>query len=96
MRISSLENQLSEERESRGRADMIIAQLTQANATLAARVPELEAAESAEDGSEGAAEGQAVPPPHTAQTNLAAPGNRGGGGCSMGNVRPLKLANVRS
>jgi hypothetical protein len=30
-RISSLENQLSEERESRGRADTIIAQLTQAN-----------------------------------------------------------------
>ena len=45
-RISSLENQLSEERESRRRADTIIAQLTQANAALAARVPELEAAES--------------------------------------------------
>jgi hypothetical protein len=42
-RISSLENQLSEERESRRRADTIIAQLTQANAALAARVPELEA-----------------------------------------------------
>ena len=42
-RISSLENQLSEERESRRRADTIIAQLTQANAALVARVPELEA-----------------------------------------------------
>jgi hypothetical protein len=94
-RISSLENQLSEERESRGRADTIIAQLTQANAALAARVPEQEAAESYEDGSEGAAEGQAVPPPRTSQTNLAALGSRGGGGCSMGNAKPLKLDNVR-
>jgi hypothetical protein len=34
---------LSEEREARRRADTIIAQLTQANATLAARLPELEA-----------------------------------------------------
>jgi len=55
-RISSLEYQLSEERESRRRADTIIAQLTQANAALAARVPKLEAAESREDASEGAAE----------------------------------------
>jgi hypothetical protein len=59
--ISILENQLSEERESRRRADTIIAQLTQANATLAARVPELEApqaptetAETAEEESERA------------------------------------------
>jgi phage shock protein A len=51
-RISSLENQLSEERESRRRADTIIAQLTQANAALAARVPELEAAESHEEPAE--------------------------------------------
>jgi hypothetical protein len=34
---------LSEEREARRRADTIIAQLTQANAALAARLPELEA-----------------------------------------------------
>jgi hypothetical protein len=34
--------QLAEEREARRRADTIIAQLTQANATLAQRVPELE------------------------------------------------------
>jgi hypothetical protein len=93
-RISSWENQLSEERESRGQVDTIIAQLTQANAAPAARVPELEAAESDEDGSEGAAVGQAVPPPRTEQTHLAALGNRGGG-CSMGNVKPLKLDNVR-
>jgi hypothetical protein len=38
-----LRGQLAEEREARRRADTIIAQLTQANATLAARVPELEA-----------------------------------------------------
>jgi phage shock protein A len=60
-RISSLEYQLSEERESRRRADTIIAQLTQANAALAARVPELEAAESYEDGSEEPAEATPAP-----------------------------------
>jgi hypothetical protein len=38
-----LRAQLAEEREARRRADTIIAQLTQANAALAARVPELEA-----------------------------------------------------
>ena len=43
--IAILENQLSEEREARRRADTIIAQLSQANAALAARVPELEAAQ---------------------------------------------------
>ena len=42
--IRLLGEQLEEERESRQRADMIIAQLTQANAALASRVPELEAA----------------------------------------------------
>jgi phage shock protein A len=62
-RISSLEHQLSEERESRRRADTIIAQLTQANAALAARVPELEAAESYEDGSEEPAEATPTPAP---------------------------------
>jgi hypothetical protein len=96
-RFSSLESQQSEEQESRRRADMIIAWLTQANAALVARMPELEAAESYEDGSEGATEGQAVPsrPPRTAQTNFAAPGSRGGGGCSMGNAKPLEF-DVRS
>jgi len=38
-----LREQLAEEREARRRADTIIAQLTQANAALSARVPELEA-----------------------------------------------------
>ena len=42
-RIAYLERQVGEERESRRRADTIIAQLSQANAALAARVPELEA-----------------------------------------------------
>ena len=41
--ISYLREQLAEEREARRRADTIIAQLSQANATLAARVPQLEA-----------------------------------------------------
>jgi hypothetical protein len=40
--IALLREQLSEEREARRRADTIIAQLTQANAALASRVPELE------------------------------------------------------
>ncbi len=42
-RIDDLRDQLSEERAARRRADTIIMQLTQANAALAARVPELEA-----------------------------------------------------
>ena len=41
--IRILEEQLREEREARRRADTIIAQLTQANAALAQRIPELEA-----------------------------------------------------
>jgi excisionase family DNA binding protein len=41
--IRVLSEQLASEREARRRADTIIAQLTQANAALAARVPELEA-----------------------------------------------------
>ncbi len=43
--IDYLRDQLAEEREARRRADTIIAQLTQANATLAGRVPELESPE---------------------------------------------------
>ena len=41
--VSYMREQLAEEREARRRADTIIAQLTHANATLAQRVPELEA-----------------------------------------------------
>jgi hypothetical protein len=44
-----LREQLAEEREARRRADTIIAQLTQANAALAARVPELEASSETRD-----------------------------------------------
>jgi excisionase family DNA binding protein len=47
--ISILRDQLREEREARRRADTIIAQLTQANASLAAKVPELEASQEAAD-----------------------------------------------
>ncbi len=42
--VSVLREQLAEEREARRRADTIILQLSQANATLASRVPALEAA----------------------------------------------------
>jgi hypothetical protein len=41
--IRILQHQLEEEREARRRADTIIAQLTQLNAALTARVPQLEA-----------------------------------------------------
>jgi hypothetical protein len=54
-----LRGQLAEERESRRRADTIIAQLTQANAALAARVPELEAPQ--EEASEDAETVEEVP-----------------------------------
>jgi hypothetical protein len=54
--ISILENQLAEEREARRRADTIIAQLTQANAALAARVPELEGPQEASEAAETAEE----------------------------------------
>ena len=54
--ITDLRVQLEAEREARRRADTIIAQLTQANAALAAKVPELESAESREETAEGAVE----------------------------------------
>ena len=41
--VAYLREQISEEREARRRADTIIAQLTQANAALASRLPQLEA-----------------------------------------------------
>ncbi len=53
-RVRFLERQIEEERESRRRADTIIAQLTQANASLARRVPELEAPREPRDGREAA------------------------------------------
>jgi hypothetical protein len=63
--VAYMREQLAEEREARRRADTIIAQLTQANATLAQRVPELEAPaeplESPVTASEEADKGQ-VPP----------------------------------
>jgi len=55
-RISYLEAQVEAEREARRRADTIIAQLSQANAALAARVPELEAAQSREEAAQEPAE----------------------------------------
>src|SRR5215210_9146212 len=63
--ITDLRVQLEAEREARRRADTIIAQLTQANTALAARVPELEAAESYEETAEGAAEEPERAEPHS-------------------------------
>jgi hypothetical protein len=54
--VDYLRSSLDEEREARRRADTIIAQLTQANATLAARIPELEAPREAPGAPETAAE----------------------------------------
>jgi len=65
--IRVLEEQLREERESRRRADTIIAQLTQANAALAARVPELEAPQSHADEAERAEPRSNTEGPHVAQ-----------------------------
>ena len=59
--ISILRDQLRLRAEEIQRRDVIISQLTQANAALAARVPELEAAESYEDGSEEPAEATLAP-----------------------------------
>jgi hypothetical protein len=55
--IRILEEQLRLRAEEIQRRDVIISQLTQANAALASRVPELEAAEGREEGAQGAAEG---------------------------------------
>jgi hypothetical protein len=63
--IAYLRDQLAEERESRRRADTIIAQLSQANAALARRVPELEPApeprESPQTASEEPSGTQSIP-----------------------------------
>jgi hypothetical protein len=56
-RVRSLEGQISEEREARRRADTIIMQLTQANAALVARVPELEATQNGQEGAQRPADG---------------------------------------
>ena len=61
--IEVLREQLAEEREARRRADTIIAQLTQANATLAARTPELEAPTEPREPPESAGEEPTGTPP---------------------------------
>ena len=57
--IRVLSEQLESEREARRRADTIIAQLTQANAALAQRVPELQAPQTHELAARGATKGAA-------------------------------------
>jgi hypothetical protein len=59
--IAYLRSQLDVRAEEIQRRDVIISQLTQANATLAARVPELEAAEQGEGGPESVADSDVVP-----------------------------------
>jgi len=55
--VRYLRSVLQEERDARRRADMIIAQLAQANAALAQRVPELQAPQMHREAAHGAAEG---------------------------------------
>jgi excisionase family DNA binding protein len=55
--VDYLRSVLQEERDARRRADMIIAQLSQANASLADRVPELEAPRAGEGADRGSATG---------------------------------------
>ncbi len=57
--IRILQDQLQEEREARRRADTIIAQLTQANAALAQRLPALKASRVHEGAIHGGAESEA-------------------------------------
>jgi hypothetical protein len=71
--ISDLRAQLEAEREARRRADTIIAQLTQANAALASKVPELEAAQSREESAEGTAEEPERTEPHSATVESQEP-----------------------
>jgi hypothetical protein len=59
--ISILRDQLRLRAEEIQRRDVIISQLTQANAALAARVPELEAAESREEAAQEPAEATPAP-----------------------------------
>ena len=61
--ISILRDQLRLRAEEIQRRDVIISQLTQANASLASRVPELEAAESHDDAAEEPAEATHTPAP---------------------------------
>jgi hypothetical protein len=60
--VAYLRSSLDEEREARRRADTIIAQLTQANAALAQRVPELEAPQTPEEAARDLADAPVEPP----------------------------------
>jgi hypothetical protein len=60
--VTYLRSSLDEEREARRRADTIIAQLTQANAALTQRIPELEAPKTREEPARGLADAPVEPP----------------------------------
>jgi excisionase family DNA binding protein len=78
--IRVLSEQLESEREARRRADTIIAQLTQANAALAARVPELEAPQ-------GASQEEPPETPETATENPEGAEPHSGAGGTQGEER---------
>jgi excisionase family DNA binding protein len=75
--IRVLSEQLESEREARRRADTIIAQLTQANAALAARVPELEAPQGASQEEPPEAPETATENPEGAEPHSGAGGTQG-------------------
>jgi hypothetical protein len=79
--VHHLREVLNDERDARRRADTIIAQLTQANAALAQRIPELEAPQEPPGGPESAAEGQERAEPRS-----------GAGGPQTGSDRPPDTA----
>jgi hypothetical protein len=74
--IAVLREQLAEEREARRRADTIIAQLTQANATLAARIPELEAPSEPQESPESAGESPDTAEPRSTTEEQQEPTSR--------------------
>ena len=78
--IDYLRDQRAEEREARRRADTIIAQITQANATLAARIPELEAPTEPRESPEALARSLLVLYPHRSSRSQPRSARSGVGG----------------
>jgi excisionase family DNA binding protein len=81
-RVRSLERRLDEERESRRRADTIIAQLTQANTALSERLRELEASQTSEKAAQDVAEAVA-----------GVPATQGAGEAAESDTEPLWMRN---
>ena len=74
--VAFLRSQLDIRAEEIQRRDVIISQLTQANSALAARVPELEAAQTSEEAVESAADPAVRASPTNADTNAHTPSSQ--------------------